>query len=117
MLKTLFSSVVSCPVVVGTVLVGLLLVGSPLLGQSVAQLTPTRVIQVDPSRELDGQASRQVDAKDASRGNTERIESVVSSVSLSAEGNLLAVAGDDHLVRIFDTSSAGRLYRLATHAD
>jgi len=42
---------------------------------------------------------------------------VVTTVCLQPGGPLLATAGDDHLVRIWDTQSGELLYRLAEHAD
>lgn len=42
---------------------------------------------------------------------------VVTTLCLQPEGPLLATAGDDHLVRIWDTQSGELLYRLSEHAD
>ncbi len=67
-------------------------------GGAVAQVEPTRTIQLP----LDIQSQQ---------------AAVVSGIALDQEGNRLAVAGDDHLVRIFDCQTGDQLHKLAAHAD
>jgi WD40 repeat protein len=86
-----------------SVVFGIIVLAGPLSGTSatagaIPEVSASRVIQLAPPE------------------SGEKLP-VVSGVAIDPAGKLLAVVGDDHLVRIFDAQTGALVHRMRSHSD
>lgn len=79
---------------------------------SLALATAPALLQAQDLSDLFPEADPATDPKQASE-----IAPVVTSVALQAQGELMATAGDDHLVRVWEMKDGKLLHRLQGHTD
>ena len=91
-------SKLSIPLTCGVCLVVGWISAAGARAEAVPEVSAVKVIELAPS-------------------NAEEQPPVISSVAIDPAGKLLAAAGDDHLVRIFDSQSGSILSRWKSHTD